>query len=124
MTDDTHWGQCWGGADTPDERDREPSDDIIDYDPQDYPEAVAWAKERAKELRRQSERIAILNTTNANLHSHIRDLEAENKRLQVCSNCKHISNSGGTWHCGIGRLPQSFPTWACIWNPSRWKARP
>jgi len=33
---DAHWGQCWGGADTPDERDREeqadeaPSDCISD----------------------------------------------------------------------------------------------
>jgi hypothetical protein len=36
------------------------TDDLVDYDPQDYPEAVTWAKERAKELRRQSERIAEL----------------------------------------------------------------
>ncbi|MEI6449152.1 MAG: hypothetical protein WCP98_04280 [Actinomycetes bacterium] len=53
------------------------SDDIVDCDPQDYPEAVTWAKERAKELRRQSKQITILNTTVANLHSHIAELEAE-----------------------------------------------
>ena len=40
------------------------TDDIIDYDPQDYPEAVAWAKERAKELRRQAERIAEMEAEN------------------------------------------------------------
>ena len=40
------------------------TDDIIDYDPQDYPEAVAWAKEQAKELRRQAERIAEMEAEN------------------------------------------------------------
>jgi len=62
MTD--RWaGQCWGGADTPDERDREDdatTDDIVDYDPQDYPEAVAWFKEARDRHRRKCEHIADL----------------------------------------------------------------
>jgi hypothetical protein len=78
------------------------TDDLVDYDPQDYPEAVTWAKERAKEMRRQSEQITILNTTNANLHSHIAELVAElsaksQSESALTDELAALKDAGRTW---------------------------
>ncbi len=59
------------------------SDEIVDYDPQDYPEAIQWFKEARARHRRSRERITILETTNANLHSHIRELEHDKANMHM-----------------------------------------
>jgi len=52
------------------------TDDIVDYDPMDYLQAVVWAKERAKELRRQRKRAAELEVELAALKEDFKHLHS------------------------------------------------
>ena len=88
------------------------SDDIVDYDPMDYLQAVTWAKERAQELRRQKKRIA--------------EMEVELAALKCCGNCKHLKLYEYQGHvCSLDGI-SGGPTERCesFFNPSRWQARP
>lgn len=58
------------------------ADDLTDYDPQDYPEALAWFRECKARRARDREARVILETTNANLHDHIIGLRAYVAQLE------------------------------------------
>jgi len=116
------------------------SDDIVDCDPQDYPEAVTWAKEARARHRRSRERITILETTNANLHSHIRELEHDKANMHMlndtlreavaeledelealkarrCKSCRRYETD--TRFCQT-MIQYHHPSFCCI----HWEARP
>ena len=121
------------------------TDDIVDYDPMDYLQAVVWAKERAKELRRQKKRIVELEgncdglyadvkmygVANGELKDKIAALEAElaalkaeNERLQVCGNCAGSGHHGGAFGCfkDVDYLfVNTEPSDRCHYDPSLWK---
>ena len=100
------------------------TDDIVDYEPMDYLQAVVWAKERAKELRRQKKRIAELEAeleTQLNWREHILRLEAELAALKArrCETCE----ANDKQYCPIptrSNIIAARPSFSC----SEWQARP
>ena len=63
------------------------SDDIVDYDPQDFPEALAWFKEARDRHRRKCEQVAdlkaIIGRQEEKLHQAemcVAQLDAENEK--------------------------------------------
>lgn len=59
------------------------SDDLVDYDPQDYPEAVAWFNECKARRKRDRESRIILEKVNKNLNANVLSLSSRNAELEA-----------------------------------------